>query len=395
MTTKTYQAPSMAEALAAVKKDLGRDAVILHTRSFRTGGLLRLIGARRVWEVTASPHVNVPPRLPKGRYVAAEAAQAVRTQRDSQREDLPEAEPGPSPTEQLANEMSHVRRMVETLVHGTARDKPASDEPPELAQYRKRLLAQDVATPVVDQLIQELRMKLTGGQLADSRVAAQALRELIVSRLATVEADAAGHDRQRGRVIALIGPTGVGKTTTIAKLAANFKLHEGRRVGLVTIDTYRVAAVDQLRTYADIIDVPLRAILTVHELRQAIHSLRDLDVVLIDTAGRSQNNSLRLNQLRCFLGAAEADEVHLVVSSAASPRSQASVLKRFGTLGVNRVIMTKLDEAETFGSLLNVAADKRGPMSYVTTGQEVPNDIAPARAEQMADWILKGTLHGH
>jgi flagellar biosynthesis protein FlhF len=189
-------------------------------------------------------------------------------------------------------------------------------------------------------------------------------------------------------VIALIGPTGVGKTTTIAKLAANHKLHEGRKVGLITIDTYRIAAVDQLKAYADIIEVPLETVLTPGELQQAVRSMADMDVVLIDTAGRSPNNRMRLSQLRSFLAAGAPDEVHLVVSATSSRACAKGTLEHFCPLGVNRIILTKLDEAETFGVILTAASAGK-PLSYYTTGQDVPDDIACADSRRLAGMIVE------
>jgi flagellar biosynthesis protein FlhF len=165
-------------------------------------------------------------------------------------------------------------------------------------------------------------------------------------------------------------------------------------VGLITIDTYRIAAVDQLRTYAQIIEVPLKTVLTAGELHQAIHAMRDMDIVLIDTAGRSQNNRPRLNQLRSFLAAADADEVNLVVSATSNRACTKSILERFMPLGAGRVIVTKLDEAGSFGVFLNVTGRSGGPLTYVTTGQDVPDDIAPADAGRLAECIVSGCFGG-
>jgi flagellar biosynthesis protein FlhF len=195
-------------------------------------------------------------------------------------------------------------------------------------------------------------------------------------------------------VVALVGPTGVGKTTTIAKIAANCRLRGNKRVGLVTIDTYRIAAVDQLRTYAEIIGLPLRAVLSTAELKQAIAAMSDLDVILIDTAGRSQNDQMRLSQLRSFIDAADADEVHLVLSAAANPRVAQAALERFGPLGANRITVTKLDEAASFGMILNVSSASEAPVAYVTTGQDVPEDIAPADPVALARLIAQGEADG-
>ena len=412
MTLRTYQAATMAEALAEVKRELGRDAVILHTRSYRKGGLLG-IGGRRVWEVTASPNVNVPQRLPEGQYLAEQpvgdsegrdtsAAEKTALTVPAAVKDAEAAGADQTPEEPLGEQVKAIRSMVESLLSRRPKDGlQAADMSPELGEFHTHLIEQDVSRDIAGEVIQQLCMDLTGQQLRDRALIRRELRRLLAGRLQTVDAgaEAAGVARpdgavDRARVIALIGPTGVGKTTTIAKLAANYKLREGRKVGLITIDTYRIAAVDQLRTYAEIIELPLRAVLTAGELHQAVREMRDRDVVLIDTAGRSQNNRLRLSQLRGFLAAAHADEVHLVVSATGNQRWTRSVLERFLPLGANRLIVTKLDEAEAFGVFLNVAATGTGPLSYVTTGQDVPEDIAPAVADSLAECILTGSFGG-
>ncbi len=421
MNLKTYQAKSMADALAEVKRDLGRDAVILHTRSFRKGGLFGL-GGRPMWEITAAPGVNVPKRVKgrdsrggdEGRYVAtaatatgtADIALDVELDEELTALDLREESgdgavlpmcptaaaqrpAAPVHASPVTQQMAEIRRMVESLLVRQAKPQ-TPDIPPELVEYHAHLLAQDVAEDLAGEIIRNLRMGLTGQQLADRELIRARMLELVAASI-KVAAPVVEPDG-RARVIALIGPTGVGKTTTIAKLAANFKLREKKRVGLITIDTYRIAAVDQLRTYAEIIDVPLQTVLTAGELHQTVRSMRDLDVVLIDTAGRSQNDRLRLNQLRSFLSAAEADEVHLVVSSTANRKCAVNTLERFIPLGANRVIMTKLDEAATFGALLNISAAGKVDMSYVTAGQDVPEDILPADASRLAAWIVNGQM---
>jgi flagellar biosynthesis protein FlhF len=195
-------------------------------------------------------------------------------------------------------------------------------------------------------------------------------------------------------VIVLIGPTGVGKTTTIAKLAARFKLAQQKQVGLITIDTYRIAAVDQLKTYAQILEVPLRTVLRPGELDEALAAMAGLDVVLLDTAGRSPADAPRLRQMKTFLDAARPDEVHLVVSATAGRACAQRVLESFALLGANRWILSKLDEGETFGIAMNVAAATKTPLSFITTGQEVPDDIAAPSPGKLADLIVgEGVTH--
>ena len=155
--------------------------------------------------------------------------------------------------------------------------------------------------------------------------------------------------------MALVGPTGVGKTTTIAKLAANYRLREKQRVGLITVDTYRVAAVEQLRTYADIIDLPMEVVATPREMREAVARMRNLDLVLMDTAGRSPRDEIRIQELRSLLTEAEADDVHLVLSATAGTKSLAATAEKFADVGTTALLLTKLDEATSLGHLVSLS----------------------------------------
>jgi flagellar biosynthesis protein FlhF len=403
MTLKTYEAPTMGEVLAEVKRDLGRDAVILHMRRSRKGGLWGLWG-QNVWEVTASGSVNVPRRIARGSYVPEpRAEEGVATGGPAGKtpvlapaagEDETPGEHPPAETPRvLTGQVANIHRMVEVLLARTATEGgQESAIPAELQEFQRHLVAQNVREQTVSEFLRQLCMDLTGQQLGDRKLVREALRKMVASRIRTAGDEVEGGPARSGRarLIALIGPTGVGKTTTIAKLAANYKLRGKKKVGLITIDTYRIAAVDQLRTYADIIEVPLKAVLTTGELHEAVRAMRDLDVVLIDTAGRSQNNRLRLNQLRSFLNAVRPEEVHLVVSATGNQTCTRRVLDCFLPLGANRLIVSKLDEAGTFGVFLNVSSAAGRPISYVTTGQDVPDDICPADADALAECILAG-----
>jgi flagellar biosynthesis protein FlhF len=188
--------------------------------------------------------------------------------------------------------------------------------------------------------------------------------------------------------VALVGPTGVGKTTTIAKLAANFRLREKRRVGLITVDTYRIAAVEQLRTYADIMDLPMEVVATPREMREAASRMQSLDLVLLDTAGRSPSDEVKIQELRSFLSEAAADEVQLVLSAVSSSSTLKKTAERFAAVGTTGLILTKLDEASSLGSLLPLFRSAKLPLSYVTEGQNVPDDIAPADRQRLARLVL-------
>jgi flagellar biosynthesis protein FlhF len=179
----------------------------------------------------------------------------------------------------------------------------------------------------------------------------------------------------------------VGKTTTVAKLAADFALRKRLRVGLVTIDTYRIAAVDQLRTYAEIIGVPLEVVMTPAEMRPALERLSGCDVVLIDTAGRSQTDEIRIQELKYFLAEARPHEVHLVLSLTTGEKVIERATSSFAALGADRVIFTKLDEAAAVGMMLNCLHKAGLRLSYVTRGQDVPDDIEVGAARRIAELL--------
>jgi flagellar biosynthesis protein FlhF len=190
------------------------------------------------------------------------------------------------------------------------------------------------------------------------------------------------------KVVALVGSTGVGKTTTIAKLAAHFRLRERARLGLITVDTYRIAAVEQLRTYAEIIDLPMKVVMTPREMSRALAEMEGLDLILLDTAGRSPSDDLKIQELKSFLTAAAVHEVHLVLSAVSSSRSLLMTAKKFAPARPTAVVLTKLDEAAGLGGILKAIEAIKLPISYVTTGQNVPDDIELANARRLARLIL-------
>ena len=191
-------------------------------------------------------------------------------------------------------------------------------------------------------------------------------------------------------VVAMIGPTGVGKTTTIAKLAAACRFRDGLEVGLLTTDSFRMAAVEQLRSYAEILKVPLEVVIEPEEMAGALERLQSCDVILIDSAGRSRRDEERLEQLKAFLDEAEPAETHLVLSTTSGERTMLRNADAFSSLGADRVVLTKLDETDGFGVILNVIQRLGTRISFVTTGQEVPDDIEQGGAGRIARMLLAG-----
>jgi flagellar biosynthesis protein FlhF len=374
MEIRTYRASSMQEALRLVRSDLGPGAAVLHTREAPLSRLLRwLPGVRRI-EVTASNDVVVPHRYPVFDGAGAEAGAS-----------LHQVEQTPPSGNDLAHKINELQAMVEDLCR-RSRGTSAPDLPESLFGLYAELIDCEMPEDLARGLMERVRSEAPPYELNDpdalrSRVVQIVEREVAVQPPISL---ATG----RCRVIALVGPTGVGKTTTIAKLAANFRLREKWNVGLITVDTYRIAAVEQLRTYADIIDLPMQVVGTPREMREAVDRMAHLDLVLLDTAGRSPRDEVKIRELRALLSEARADEVHLVLSSAASSASLVNTAERFAAAGTTAMILTKLDEASGLGHLLPALRSARLPLSYLTNGQNVPDDIETAQARRVAQVVL-------
>jgi flagellar biosynthesis protein FlhF len=401
MNLQTFKAPTMAEALTQVKRVMGPDAVILHTRTYSQRYWL---GLRRheIVEITAGRGLQMPDRR-RGPYAAAAPTrQPTRT--------LP---PVPNPANYVAprdlnqagkdllntpggntavmltlrEEMKELKIAVSKVV-SEVRQTKTPQVPDELFEHYMQLIGNQVAEELALEIIKNVQRQIRP-EHADN---AEFVREKIAEQLEKLMPVAGPIVRTKTtgpHVVALIGPTGVGKTTTIAKLAANLKLREKRKVGLITIDTYRIAAIDQLRKYADIIGSPLKVVGNPDDLREAIASMsNDCEFILIDTAGRSPNDTLKLNELKTFLAVASPDEVHLVLSTTSSQQSVELAIERFGDVRADKIIFTKLDEAAHVGVMLNVVRKVNKSLSYVTTGQDVPDDIEVGKGRRLAQLIL-------
>lgn len=304
----------------------------------------------------------------------------------------------------LRGQIAELQKMMGQVLESTRRTSVAmgkvdpraaeSVEPGPLLDAINKLLDNDAPMDAVDRIMARVRDRLDSTELRDTLVVRQAvLREIeatIETRSDSLLALSASTATGRPRVIALVGPTGVGKTTTVAKLAATCKLRHGRRVGLITSDTYRIAAVEQLRTYAGIIGLPLKVANTPDEMAQAIEGFASMDVIIADTAGRSQHDARRLDELKAFIGAAAPDETHLVLASTVGDTVMRRTAERFKPLGPDRCILTKLDEAVCTGQIAGLTGRIGLPLSFVTVGQEVPDDIEPARADRLARLALDG-----
>jgi len=375
---RTYKASSLHEALRLVRADLGDDAAVLHTREVPAGFFSRWWSPPQI-EVTASAEVDVPSRFseevqpaPVSKAVSAESAFDFRNRlrTNLQRESSPNG----SSLEDLAHQLASERHARESVNTGW-----------NLARCQSWLQEQKFSQVDISRLLENL--------FAEAETLSAGWQESLIPRISEEIplAGALARPVAGPRVVALVGPTGVGKTTTIAKLAAHHRLREKWRVGLITVDTYRIAAVEQLRTYADIMDLPMEVVTSPREMRSAMGKYADMDLVLIDTAGRSPRDEVRVRELKSVLTEAAPDEVHLVLSAVASEESMQMAIERFRPVGVSRLLISKLDETDHLASVFRSVVGSQLPLSYTTHGQTVPDDISVADGQRIARQMLQLT----
>ena len=279
----------------------------------------------------------------------------------------------------LQNQLEEMKSMLMEM----SRNKGKEDAVPTLQSAMQ-------AQEVTDRVMQDMISKLNGTEILAPRnsiKAAGALEKYI--RKAIRVANGITLYSNRPKVVALIGPTGVGKTTTLAKIAARFVLEQGARVALITADTYRISAVEQLKTYSDILGLPLEIVYNPDALRRAIEKHKDKQLILIDTAGRSQYNEYQMKEMSGLLSIDADIEKHLVMSATTKTSDGIELLENFSICQPDRVIFTKVDETGTHGIILNILHRRKVALSYVTNGQSVPDDIEPASVERLAELLLR------
>ena len=376
MKTHVFQAHTMASAVAQIKASLGSDALILRTRTVRPGGIL---GGRKLVEITAAAEDGSDSAQPNAGSRPAASNRVTLPKldvRDWLGQDEPPATTGLSRrTGTLFDRQPSQSQLTETRLSN------------RLQALFDSFVASYISPSLARQLLDGLPDDLELGSNSETNPLLRRI-ERIIPTAGPIEPGSPG----KPRIISFIGPTGVGKTTSIAKLAAQYKLQRNTSVALLTIDTYRIAAVDQLRTYADIIDVPFGVVLTPSELAEQLSSISDHSLIFIDTTGRSPNDHLRLAELRSFHQVLGAHQTHLVLSATAAHSQIASAIDKFSPLGIDQLLLTKLDETVSLSPILNIFAERSAdspiPVSYVTAGQDVPADIDLASSHNIAMRIL-------
>lgn len=375
MIIKKYLVKDMNEAMNKIKNDLGIDAVIISSRKIRKPGIGGLL-SKKVIEVTAAVDNSEKENNDYGKIQNSTKEDSItalkkamekhseRTKNHEQKMALETSKPSDfqnAKEEKLLNEMQEMKNLINGFVK-----KSSEEESSVMLKLKKSDMNEEV--------IKELLTELQDGTEED-------LKNIVQKHIKLSEPKESG-------IMVLVGPTGVGKTTTIAKLAGKFSLMEKKKVGLITVDTYRIGAVEQLRTYADIMNIPFSVVLTIKEMDQAINSMKDCDIILVDTTGRSSKNEMQISELRAFIERTHSQNIHLVLSCTTKDNDIRAIVNGYKKINFQNIIITKLDETTTYGSVVNILKYTSKPISYFTTGQNVPDDIKMLTVEEISSLIL-------
>ena len=357
MIIKKYVVNNMNEALTRIRYELGRDAVIISQRKLKKSGFLGLFGSKKI-EVTAAVENYSKNNNSRNEEKEKQADDDYKDSLENlkkllntemtvkKQEEKEVVEKKISEQDSLKSEMQEMKALLNKVIKNTTLDEEKQKD--ELLTLMTEL---DMDTEFYSDL---------KGIIGEENVI-EKLKALINDNIEICS------DELKGNVV-LIGPTGVGKTTTIAKLAGRLSLIEKKKVGLITVDTYRIGAVEQLRTYAEIMNIKFKVVNTTKEMESAITELSDCDVVLIDTTGRSSKNKMQLSELRTFVDRAKADSISIVISATTKNKDIKTILDGYSDLNYDNVIITKLDETTTYGSLFNIVKRAQEPLRYITIG---------------------------
>lgn len=412
MIIKKFLGKSEEEALTAAKKELGDNVVLMNVKNVKKGGIFGIM-QKQMKEVTVALEEESERKATVAANEAAMKAAVSEIAQVAAKAEVPEKFEAQPRQEPVAGR----NRLSETLAYIEKKENNAIQEKLDSLQtlLEQKLQPQEEEAPKEEESEIMVFLKLLYNTMIDNEVdeiyANQIMEEIdkinkpntpvdfILSTIYQKMILKFGKPaeitvaRSNPKFVFFIGPTGVGKTTTIAKIASRFSLGEKKKIAMVTSDTYRIAAAEQLRTYANILDIPFKVIYTADEMKEAVLQFKDFDYIFVDTAGHSFQNEEQKEAVKNFVhsidGVAES-EVYLVVSAATKYRDLKRIADSYKTVAEYKLIFTKLDETTTLGSLFNLRLYTGAPMSYVTCGQNVPDDIEIFNPQKTVKHLLGG-----
>lgn len=363
MKVKRYIGTTVEQALAQIKNEMGSNAIILNKRKIKTGrGIFKLF-SKPVYEVVAA--LDQPDTVRHRPFQSYE-----------------------NNMESLEKKVEQIKSSLESIMDRMQSGEEISRLPQSLLPYYRIMEDKEVSPKIINMIVEKVRNGLNTGAIYENDYLLFKFKKAIsacINNVRTIEL-ATG----RPSVAVLVGPTGVGKTTTLAKLAARYSLNMRKKVGVITCDTFRIAAVDQLRTYCEIMDVPFQVVYHPQDVPRIMDEYRDMDLVLVDTAGRNHREKMKLMEVHNTLKGLGPQQTFLVISATTNYRNCQDIMKNYGFMEDYRLIITKVDESVANGILLNLAMESGKPLSYITTGQNVPDDIEEVDGDKIASLLLSG-----
>ena len=385
MIIKKYEAETENDAIMMAKEELGGGAVIMNIRTAKPKGIFKLFRKPLV-EVTAA----VDERTPEN------PIPAPKPKREQAPNKVVKEEPVVKPVEE--KKLDTLAEIIEKQIssEGALKEQESKKIEQEKEQRSEKVrtllynqfLRNEVDEKYAHMLVEDVTMPSEKEEALDAVLAS--VYQRIVLKLG--QPQVIKLNQKKPRICFFIGSTGVGKTTTIAKIASLFKLEKKAKVAMVTSDTYRIAAVEQLKTYANILSLPIRVVYTPIEMEQAVKDYADYDLVLVDTAGRSPKNAQQMDELADLLSSVpvEQREVYLVLSATTKYKDLKQIVSIYRDISDYRIVFTKLDETSCYGNILNIRLDTNAALSYVTCGQIVPDDLGMLNAQAIAKQLLGG-----